>query len=257
MKISIITLFPKMINGFFEESILKKAQEKGLIELEIINLRDFATDSHKTVDDRPYGGGAGMVLRADILNTAIKSVKDSNLEDKEDSQVILTSARGKIFNQKMAKDLSALKHLIIICGHYEGFDERIMSQVDQEISIGDFILTGGEIPASLVADAVTRLIPGVLKKEDATQNESFFFVTVDSLIEICGEDEVLGFLKKNNIQQVQLVEYPHYTRPEIVNGEDVPEVLKKGNHKDIYTWRIKKAYSTTKQKRSDLLMIKP
>lgn len=252
MKISMITLFPDMIKGFFEESILKKAQDKKLIQFEIVNLRDFATDSHKTVDDRPYGGGAGMVIRADVVVSCLQKVKNSS-ESNKLSKVILTSARGTTFNQKKAQDLSKEKHLIILCGHYEGFDERIMQQIDEEISVGDFVMTGGEIPACAISDAVTRLIPGVLKKEEASLYESFFNISVDELIEICGEDEVLGVLKKKHINLVQLLEYPQYTRPEIINGESIPAVLKLGNHRDIYRFRVKSAYKETLKKRSDLL----
>ena len=254
MKIFIITLFPEMIKGFFEESILKKAQDKKLIDFEIINLREFATDSHKTVDDRPYGGGAGMVIRADVVISCLKAIKSSYSSTK-DSKIIVTSAKGPNFTQKKAQDFSRLKNLVIICGHYEGFDERIMPHIDEEISIGDFVLTGGEIPACAIADAVTRLIPGVLKKIDATQYESFFSVSVDELIEVCGEDEVLGLLKKNSIKEVSLLEYPHYTRPEKIDNVGIPEVLKSGNHHDIHCYRIRQAYKITRLKRPDLFKV--
>lgn len=252
MKISIITLFPNMIQGFFNESIIKKAQDKGIVEIEIIDLRSFAVDTHGTVDDRPYGGGAGMVIRPDVVVSALKKVA----KNKTKKKVLLTSAKGRPFTERKAEELTGIGHIVIIAGHYEGFDERVMKHVDEEISLGDFVLTGGEIPAAAIVDAVVRLLPGVLKKTDATLEESFFEIPVDDLIEVCGEDEILGILKKNNIHKVQLVEYPHYTRPEIFEGETVPEILTSGNHEEVKKWRIRQAYLQTKQKRPDLLDIK-
>ena len=223
MKISIITLFPKMISGFFEESIVKRAVEKKLVEIEIINLRDFAIDDYGTVDDRPYGGGAGMILRVDVIHKAISKIK------KQKSKIVLTSPKGKIFDQKKAQGYSQLDHLIIIAGHYEDVDARILDYVDEEVSMGDFILTGGEIPASAIVDSIVRLIPGVLKKDKATINESF------------------------NINDKKILEYPQYTRPEEFMGKKVPEVLLKGDHKKIEKWREEKAIEETKLKRPDLL----
>jgi tRNA (guanine37-N1)-methyltransferase len=247
MKITIITLFPKMIEGFINESIIKKAQDKGVVEIEFINLRDFALDSYGTVDDRPYGGGAGMVLRAEPLTQAIGKAGKG--------RVVLTSAKGKAYTQKKAGAFAKLKHLIIIAGHYEGVDERAMSHIDEEVSMGDYILTGGEIPAAAIVDSIVRLLPGVLKKEEATQEESFFEVRVDDIIEACGEDECLGILKKKNVKTVQLLEYPHYTRPEKFGGKKVPTVLLSGNHEFIHKWRIKEAYKMTLKKRPDLIEI--
>jgi tRNA (guanine37-N1)-methyltransferase len=223
MKISIITLFPKMISGFFEESIVKRAVEKKLVEIEIINLRDFAIDDYGTVDDRPYGGGAGMILRVDVIHKAISKIKNQK------SKIVLTSPKGKIFDQKKAQGYSQLDHLIIIAGHYEDVDVRILDYVDEEVSMGDFILTGGEIPASAIVDSIVRLIPGVLKKDKATINESF------------------------NINDKKILEYPQYTRPEEFMGKKVPEVLLKGDHKKIEKWREEKAIEETKLKRPDLL----
>jgi tRNA (guanine37-N1)-methyltransferase len=223
MKISIITLFPKMISGFFEESIVKRAVEKKLVEIEIINLRDFAIDDYGTVDDRPYGGGAGMILRVDVIHKAISKIK------KQKSKIVLTSPKGKIFDQKKAQGYSQLDHLIIIAGHYEDVDARILDYVDEEVSMGDFILTGGEIPASAIVDSIVRLIPGVLKKDKATINESF------------------------NINDKKILEYPQYTRPEEFMGKKVPEVLLKGDHKKIEKWREEKSIEETRKKRPDLL----
>jgi tRNA (guanine37-N1)-methyltransferase len=262
MKISIITLFPKMIASFFEESIVKKAKEKGLVEIELINLRDFALDSYGTVDDRPYGGGAGMVLRIEPVYKAVRSVisnsqfliskQNSNFQ-KPISKTILTSPKGKIFNQEKAKEYAKLDHLVIICGHYEGVDERVLNFVDEEVSLGDFVMTGGEITAAAITDAVCRLVPGVLKKDEATKIESFFEVSVDKLIEVTGEDEILKKLKEKGVKKVKLLEYPQYTRPEIFLGFKVPKILLSGNHKEIEIWRLKKAYEETKRKRKDLL----
>jgi len=223
MKISIITLFPKMISGFFEESIVKRAMTKKLVEIEIINLRDFAIDDYGTVDDRPYGGGVGMILRVDVIHKAISKIKNRK------SKIVLTSPKGKVFDQKKAQEYSKLDHLIIISGHYEDVDARVQDFVDEEISMGDFILTGGEIPASAIVDSVVRLIPGVLKKEQATISESF------------------------NINGKKILEYPQYTRPEEFMGKKVPEVLLNGDHKKIEEWKEEKAIEETKLKRPDLL----
>lgn len=239
MKISIITLFPSMISGFLNESILKRAQEKKLVEIEIINLRDFAIDDYGTVDDRPYGGGAGMVLRVDVIHKAIEKAKSQITNNKSTNQtqisnfktkIILTSARGRTYKQSTAQKYSKLDHLVIIAGHYEGVDERVLEYVDEEISVGDYVLTGGELPVCIIADSVTRLIPGVLKKEEATQLESF-----------------------SKIEGKTLLEYPQYTRPEEFKGKKVPEILLSGNHKSVDDWRKVQALQETKKKRPDLL----
>lgn len=249
MKITIITLFPAMLRGFFEESIIKRAVDTGHVAIEVVNLRDYATDERGTVDDRPYGGGAGMVLKVDVINRALDELKN------KDSKVILTSARGKVFNQKKAQELSSLDHIVLIAGHYEGVDERVYDYIDEEISIGDFVLTGGEIAAAAIADSVVRLIPGVLKKEDATANESFFEFDIDELISIIGEHKSLASLKKQGVKKVQLLEYPHYTRPEEYAGAKVPSVLKSGDFKKIYEWKVQRAFEETLKKRPDLLLV--
>jgi tRNA (guanine37-N1)-methyltransferase len=220
MKFSIITLFPEVFEPILNSSILKRAQSKGLVEFELINLRDFGQGVHKVVDDRPYGGGAGMVLKTDVLADCVKSVK------KEGSKVILTSASGNPYTQKKARELSQLDQIILIAGHYEGVDQRFIDKyVDEEISIGDYVLTGGEIPVMVIVDSITRLIPGVLEKEEATLNESF----------------------ENGI-----LEGPQYTRPEEFEGEKVPQVLLSGNHGEIEKWRLKKGQEKTKKVRPDL-----
>jgi len=195
-----------MFKGPFDESIIKRAQEKGLVEINIHDLRNWGEGKRKTVDDRPYGGGVGMILRVDIIDAALKELKG------KDTRVILLDATGKTFDQKMARDLSKQKHIILIAGHYEGVDHRVHEHlVDEVISIGNYVLTGGEIPAMVMTDAVTRLVPGVLEKPQATEIESF--------------------------SEENIVEYPQYTRPESYKGHKVPEILLSGNHKEIEKWR--------------------
>lgn len=224
MKIDIVTLFPKMFAGPFAESIVARAQKKGFVEIKIHNLRDWATDKRGTVDDRPFGGGVGMIMAVDIVDRALTDLKLKIGNCK--LKIILLTPQGQTFNQKLAGQLSKLDHLILICGHYEGFDERIRQLVDAEISIGDYVLTGGEIPAMVIVDAVARLIPGVLEKPEATKNESFS----DSLLE-----------------------YPQYTRPAEFKGSKVPEILLSGDHQKIAAWRQQKALAKTKKLRPDLL----
>lgn len=256
MRISIVTLFPTMISGFFEESIVKRAQEKNLVKIELVNLRDFAVDEYGSVDDRPYGGGAGMVMRVEPLYKAIQQIKAPNSKYQiPNSRVVLTSAKGKIFSQEKAREYSKLEHLVIIAGHYEGVDERVLKYMDEEVSLGDFVMTGGEIAASAIVDSVVRLIPGVLKKDDATTNESFFTVSINRLIEAVGEDDLLKKLKEKKIETVKLLEYPHYTRPPEFMGDKVPEVLLSGDPKKIEPWKLKRAHEETLKKRPDLLKV--
>lgn len=229
MKISILTLFPEMFQGPFDHSIIKRAKENGYLEIQLINIRDFGLGSHYMVDDTPYGGGKGMVMRVDVLAKAIAATRNTSLS-KNEEQVVLLDARGKTFNQSTARDYAYLKHLILICGHYEGVDERVRCYVDQTISIGDFIVTGGEIPAMAITDSVARLVAGVLSKE-ATENESFSF----------------------NVKANALLEYPQYTKPRMFEGRSVPEELLSGNHAVIHDWRKKQSHDLTKRHRPDLL----
>jgi len=219
MKIDILTLFPNMFNGILEESIIKRAIEKNLIEINLINFRDYTPLKNGQVDDTPYGGGSGMVLRCEPIFEAIDAIKT------DDSKIILLTPDGETFNQEKALELKSEKHLILICGHYEGFDERIRTLVDYEISIGDFILTGGEIPAMIIIDSITRLIDGVIKK-GSLESESF----------------------NNN-----LLDYPTYTKPREYRGMNVPEVLTNGDHAKIAKWRLEQQIEKTKLKRPDLL----
>ena len=219
MKFDVLTLFPEMFKSL-DESIIGRAVEKGLIEINLINIRDFSKNKHKKVDYTPYGGGAGMVLMPDVVYDAYSSVKDEN------AKVIYLSPQGKVLNQNKVKELSKENHLILLCGHYEGIDQRVLDEiVDEEISIGDYVLTGGELPAMVLIDSVSRYVEGVLS-EDSTKEESF----------------------SNN-----LLEYPQYTRPEEFRGRKVPEVLISGHHENIKKWREQKSLEVTKQKRPDLL----
>ena len=223
MKISILTLFPEMFKGPFDHSIIKNAREKNLATINFVNIRDFGIGPHKIVDDKPYGGGRGMILRVDVLEKAIASVKSKNLNSKN-QKVILLDARGQTFNQARAVALSKLKHLILICGHYEGIDERVRKFIDEEISIGDFIVTGGEIPSMIVTDAVVRLVNGVLK-EGVTSAESFS----------------------------PFLEYPQYTKPRGFNNLNVPKILLSGDHEKIKDWQQNESLKKTLKLRPDLL----
>jgi len=259
MKITVITLFPKMISGFIEESIIKRAQEKGAVEIEIVNLRDFALDDYGSVDDRPYGGGAGMVLRVEPIYEALKKINEgTTLEHPEAfahsrGYTVLTSPKGRVYNQKVAEEYAQKDHLIIIAGHYEDVDQRVRDYIDEEVSLGDYVMTGGEITAAAVVDSVVRLLPSVLKKEEATKVESFFEVDVRTLLELLPNEESLQRLQQRGTEKVQLLEYPHYTRPEEFLGKKVPEILLSGHAKNIEEWRLKMAYEETVKKRPDLL----
>ena len=219
MKFDVLTLFPEMFE-ILNQSIIGKAKEKELININLINIRDFSKDKHKKVDDTPYGGGAGMVIKPDVVYDAYKSIENKN------AKVIYMSPQGKILNQKKIEDLSKQKHLIILCGHYEGIDQRVLDKiVDEEISIGDYVLTGGEIPAMVLIDSISRYVEGVINQE-SIEEESFL----------------------NG-----LLEYPQYTRPEVFEGEKVPEILLSGHHENIEKWRKDKSIEITKKKRPDLL----
>jgi len=223
LRFDIITIFPEMFGPVFNSSILKRAQEKKKVAIHVHDLRDYTGDKkHRKVDDRPFGGGPGMVLMPQPLFDAVKSIKGMR-----PATVIYTSPAGKPFSQSHAKALTKAKNLIIICGHYEGIDQRVREQlVDEEISVGDYVLTGGELPAMIITDAITRLIPGVLGKEESLLHESF----------------------QNN-----LLEGPQYTRPANFRGKKVPDVLLSGNHKLIKNWQNSKALAKTKKVRPDLL----
>lgn len=227
MTATIITLFPQIFQGAFESSIIKRAIDKKKLKINFVNPRDFATDRHKSVDDNPYGGGKGMVLRVDILVKAIESIKPKGY-------TILLSASGKKYTQSHAAKLAKMPNIILVCGHYEGIDARVEKFVDDVISIGDFVLTGGEIAAMAIIDSVTRLIPGVIT-EGSTEFESF---SKPSTV---------------NSKLSTVLEHPQYTRPEVFRNLKVPQVLLSGNHKQIEKWRDQEAIKRTKKYRPDLL----
>jgi len=234
MKIDIVTIFPEMFTGPFDESILRRAQDKSLVEINIHNLRKWTTDKRGTVDDRPYGGGVGMVMKIKPIAKALEDIKILGYKDIKKEKTILLSPRGRVWKQATAQEYSKLDHLILICGHYEGVDERVRELIDEEISIGDFVLTGGEIPSMVLVDSIVRLIPGVLEKAEATQKESFGYQ-----LSVTGDQ--------------RLLEHPQYTHPEDFNGLKVPKILLSGNHGGIEKWREEEAIKITKKIRPDLI----
>jgi tRNA (guanine37-N1)-methyltransferase len=225
MDISIVSLFPEMFTGALDHSIIGRAQTKKIITISYVPIRNFATDPYKSVDDHPYGGGHGMLMRVDIVDKAIQFARNNSVHP---AHVILMDPQGIPYTQKKAQELHLYEHLILVCGHYEGIDERIRTLVDEEISIGDYVLTGGELAAMVIVDSVVRLMPGVLKKSEATKQESF-------------------------ASPDKLLEYPQYTRPETYNHMSVPKPLLSGNHKQIQEWRNEQSKARTKERRPDLL----
>lgn len=222
MQIDLLTLFPDFFASPLSQSMLSRAQALGAVTYRVLNLRDYTADRHQVTDDRPFGGGPGMVMKIEPLVAAIRTVR----REDPDTRVVLLSPQGPVFSQDKARELAASPHLLLICGHYEGVDDRIRFYIDEELSIGDYILTGGEIPALIVVDAVTRLLPGVLGGPGATEEESF---------------------------QAGLLEYPHYTRPRDFEGHRVPQVLLEGDHQRIARWRRDQALKRTAGQRPDLL----
>ncbi|MBA7471784.1 tRNA (guanine-N(1)-)-methyltransferase [subsurface metagenome] len=226
MQIDVITIFPQMLERIIKESILKRAQQKNIVKINIHNLRDFALDKHSIVDDYSYGGGAGMVLKPEPIFCAVEKIV-SNRKGKRKVRIILLTPQGQTFNQAKAKELSQEEHLLFICGHYEGVDERVKENlITDEISIGDYVLTGGELPAMVIIDSLVRILPGVLNKRESFENDSFY---------------------------QGLLDYPHYTRPRRFREKSVPALLLSGNHSQIKKWRRQKALKNTLNKRSDLL----
>jgi tRNA (guanine37-N1)-methyltransferase len=223
IRFDILSVFPEMFESPLNHSILKRAQEKGMAEIHLHNIRDYAFDKHRMTDDAPYGGGGGMVMKVEPIDNALASIVPS----RDDTLVVLLTPQGETFNQKIAEEMSRYFRIVLVCGHYEGVDERVRSHlVDREISIGDFILTGGELSAMVIIDAVARLIPGVLGNSDSASYDSF---------------------------SAGLLEYPHYTRPGSYRGWQVPEVLLSGNHREIESWRRKESLIRTYLRRPDLL----
>jgi len=226
MRIDILTLFPDMLKGAFEESMLKIARRKGKAAIGVHNLRKWTHDRHRTADDKPFGGGPGMVMKVEPVDEALQEIMPG-ARDRETSRIILLTPQGRKFEQCLARELSGFDHLVLVCGHYEGVDERIRSLVDMEISIGDYVLTCGEIPAMVLCDAVVRLIPGVLGAEDSLMEESF---------------------------DGGMLEYPQYTRPAEYKKMEVPEVLLCGDPAKINKWRKEQAFNRTRERRPDLLV---
>ena len=222
MQIDLLTLFPEFFSSPLSQSMLQRAQVQGAVTFRVINLRHFTEDRHQVADDRPFGGGPGMVMKVEPLVKAIRAVR----QESPQVRVILMSPVGNVFNHDKARELARIEHLLLICGHYEGVDGRIHFYIDEELSIGDYIVTGGEIPGLTVADAVTRLLPGVLGGEGATEDESF---------------------------QTGLLEYPHYTRPRVFEGHEAPQILLEGDHARIARWRRQEALRRTAARRPDLL----
>ena len=228
MRIDVLTLFPRMFEGPLGESIIGKAREKGLLEINVSNFRDYSDNKHQTVDDYPYGGGAGMLLKVQPVYDNIKAIEAAAPETKK--RVILLDPAGKPFDQKMAEEFSIEEHLVFICGHYEGYDERIRSLVTDEVSLGDYVLTGGELGAMVMIDATVRLLPEVLGNQTSAQTDS---------------------------HSTGLLEHPQYTRPAEFKGMKVPEVLMNGNHKLIEQWQLKESLRRTYQRRPDMLETYP
>ena len=235
MRVDVLTIFPRMFDGPLSESLMGRAQKKNIVSINICDIRSFTTDKHNTVDDRPFGGGPGMVFKPEPLYQALhaqgaaRRVVTTPWPTVTTPLVVYLSPQGKVFNQQYAQKLARYKHLILLCGHYEGIDERVMRWVHQEVSVGDYVLTGGEIPAMAVIDSVVRLVPGVVKEQKSIEQESFM---------------------------LDMLDYPHYTRPAVFKGVSVPKVLLSGNHERIEQWRQDQARKQTKIKRPELLKTK-
>lgn len=231
MKYQIITTQPGIYDSFLQTGLIARGISRNTIDIKIHNLHDFATDIHRTIDDSPYGGGPGMVLKVDVVARAINKLRVTNNK----LRVILLTPQGKPFNQAKAKELAKLDDVILIAGRFEGYDERIRSLVDEEISIGDFVLTSGDLPTQMIIDATSRMIPGFIEKQESTQEESF------SQFLIHNSEFLIG------------LEYPQYTRPEVFDNKKIPEILLSGNHVEIFKWRHSEAKKRTKERRPDLL----
>jgi tRNA (guanine37-N1)-methyltransferase len=253
MRFDIVTIFPGFFSGPLDYGIIRRAREAGLIETRVYDLRDFTHDRHHTVDDRPFGGGEGMVMKPEPLFEAVESILGAERSQESDTPrtaIVLLSASGKPFRQEMARRLSALKRIVLLCGRYEGVDERVAEHLaTDEVSIGDFVLSGGELAAAMVMDAVVRLVPGALGNEDSTVNESFSVIDQTE-----GARPFVASSSRNSPYAVPcFLDYPHYTRPPSFRGWNVPEVLLSGNHEEIRKWRHQRALEKTLRNRPDLL----
>jgi tRNA (guanine37-N1)-methyltransferase len=258
MRFDLITIFPEFFGGPLDHGIVRRAREARLVEARVHDLREFTHDRHRTVDDRPFGGGEGMVMKPEPLFEAVETLigeRGAALAEttRPDTTIVLLSASGQLFRQETARRLAKLERVVLICGRYEGVDERVAEHLaTDEISIGDFVLSGGELPAAMIVEAVTRLIPGALGNEDSTMNESFSAASaVAQGIQQAASLQTTNLSSPGNGRGI--LDYPHYTRPHSFRGWDVPEVLMSGNHEDIRRWRREKALEKTRRNRPDLL----
>jgi tRNA (guanine37-N1)-methyltransferase len=253
MKFDLITIFPDFFQGPFDFGIVRRAKEAGLIEVAIHDLRAFTHDKHRTVDDRPFGGGEGMVLKPEPIFDCVAALGIPPRAERQSESVVMLTPQGKLFSQQVAQELAALERVVFICGRYEGVDERVSEELaDREISVGDYILSGGELPAAVVLDAVTRLLPGALGNEASARQESFTRYT-DKTAPASAEAPGVPVPPDSTCGSGGLLDYPHYTRPAEFRGMQVPEVLVGGNHDDIRRWRRRKALEKTLRNRPDLL----
>lgn len=253
MRFDIVTIFPEFFAGPLDYGIVRRAREAKLVDIAVTDLREFTRDRHKTVDDRPFGGGAGMVLKPEPIFDAVESIVGSTVAPPR-TAIVLVSAGGELFRQQTAREFAQLEHIVLICGRYEGVDERVAEHLaTHEISIGDFVLSGGELPAAMIVDAVTRLIPGVLGNEDSAVNESFS--AGDDAIETEEKSKAARAASAHGAPSASrgILDCPHYTRPQSFRGWEVPEVLVGGNHEQIRQWRREKALEKTRRNRPDLL----
>ena len=261
MRFDLITIFPEFFTGPLDHGILRRAREAGIVDIRVQDLRAFTHDKHRTVDDRPFGGGEGLVLKPEPLFEAVESLLGRGVGDAENAAardaktaIVLTSAAGKLFDQETARRYAQLERVILICGRYEGVDERVAEHLaTEEISIGDFVLSGGELPAGLIVDAVTRLLPGALGNEASSQNESFSTASLE------GRARCIVPLREDmgaplNSERGILLDFPHYTRPADFRGWKVPDVLIGGNHAEVAKWRRAAAFEKTRRHRPDLLL---
>jgi tRNA (guanine37-N1)-methyltransferase len=259
MRFDIITIFPGFFSGPLDYGIIRRARESRLVEAHVHDLRDFTHDKHRTVDDRPFGGGEGMVLKPEPLFEAVESFMEASSAanpSRRRTSIVLLSASGRLFRQDIARDLANKERIIFLCGRYEGVDERVADHLaTDEISVGDFVLSGGELAAAIVMDAVVRLIPGALGNEDSTVNESFSTSATPADVADFNVRRGSAFaVDEPQVPNRCLLDYPHYTRPPSFRGWDVPEVLLSGNHEEIRRWRLDKALEKTRRNRPDLLV---
>ncbi len=249
MRFEIVTIFPQFFEGPFNFGVLRRALDGGLVRVGIHNLREFTTDRHQTVDDRPFGGGEGMVLKPEPIFRAVESmgIAEKKARDTTRESVVLLSAQGKPFTQAVAREMAAIERVVLLCGRYEGVDERVNDLVaDSELSIGDYVISGGELAAAIIVDAVSRLLPGVLGNEDSTRYESFA-----SQAQAAGD--AVGMSPRSTCDSGGLLDYPHYTRPQEFRGGSVPQVLSSGNHEEIRRWRRRQSLAKTLRNRPELL----